>query len=181
MTPVAGSSPCTERDHSAQSRRYWYHNRGGCLGLRRFHRGESSTACLPQDSQPNGQPAFPAVLREPDGVLHASSHRRLKVREQDNRRVHQVDRRLLVDRQEPSFEVISTVRRRVGHPVRRPHRSLARRKERRLHRGGVSAVLPRVRRHQHAAAKPLCPNARAGLCALWFGACSQVEHFSSSM
>ena len=76
MAPVTGSSPYTELGCSTQARRHWHYIRGGCLGLRRLRRGESSTACSPQDIQLQGQPAFPAVLREPDGALHASSHRR---------------------------------------------------------------------------------------------------------
>ena len=70
--------------YSTQARRHWDHIRAGCPGLRRLRRGESSTASSPQNSQPQGQPAFPAVQREPDGALHAGGHRRLQLRQQDN-------------------------------------------------------------------------------------------------
>ena len=122
-----GHLHCTEPGYSTQARRYWYHIRGGCLGLPRLRRGKCSTACSLQDSQPQGQPAFPAVLRGSDGVLHATDGRRLHVRQQDNRRVHQVDRRLLVDQQKPSSSVASTVHWLDGHSFRRLHRSLVRR------------------------------------------------------
>ena len=91
------------------------------------------------------------------GGLHASGHRRLQIHQQDNRRVHQVDRRLLVDQQQPTSSVASTVRRFGGHPLRRPHHLLACRQGRRVHWGGVWAILLgdryylRVRRHQHTA------------------------------
>ena len=155
---MAGPSPCTELGYSAQAKRHWYGIRRGCLGLRRLRREESSTVCSPQDSQPQGQPAFLAVLRGPNGSLHASDHRRLQVCEHYNRQVHQVDRRLLLDQQEPSSLVALTVGRLDGHTRWWPHRSLARRQGRRVHRVEVSAVLlgdryyQRVRRQQHAAA-----------------------------
>ena len=72
----------------------------------------------------------------PDGILHAASgHSRLQVRHQNNRRAHQVDRRLLVDQQEPSFLVASTVRWLDGHSLWRPHRTLVRRQGWRVHQG----------------------------------------------
>ena len=71
MAPAAGSSSCTEPGYSTQARCHWHHIRGGCLGLRRLHRGQSSTACLPQDSQTQGLLAFSAMLRGPDGALYA--------------------------------------------------------------------------------------------------------------
>ena len=94
----------------------------------------------------------------PDGPLRASGHRWLQVRQQDNRRVHQVDRRLAVCQQESSSSVALPVHRLDGHSLRMSHRSLARRQGRCVHRGGVLAVLlgdryyPRVLRHQDAAA-----------------------------
>ena len=124
VATATGSSPCTEPEHSTQARQHWYHNRGGCLGLRCLHLGEGPISCSSQDRQPQGPPAFSAVLRGSDRVLYASGHKRLQVRQQGNRRVHQVDRRLLIDQQETSS---STVRRLDDHPLRRPHRSLARR------------------------------------------------------
>ena len=47
VAPAAGSSPCTEPGYSTQARRHWDRIRGGCVGLRRLRRGESSTACSP--------------------------------------------------------------------------------------------------------------------------------------
>ena len=101
MAPAAGPSPCIEPGYSTQERRHLYYIRGGFLRLRRLRRGKSSTGCPPQDNQP--QPAFPAVLRGPDGALHASGYNRLQVRQQGNRRVNPADRRLLADQQELSF------------------------------------------------------------------------------
>ena len=47
-----------------------------------------STACSPQNSQPQGQLAFPVVLRGPDRAFHSSGSRRPQVSQQ-GRRVHQ--------------------------------------------------------------------------------------------
>ena len=158
VVPAARSSPYTEPGYSTQARRYWYYIGGEFLGMQRLRHGEGSTACSLQDSQSQGQPVFPAVLRRPDGALYASGHWRLQIGQQGNRRVNQVDCRLLVDKQEQTYSVASTTPLSYGHPFRRPYRSLVRRRERLVHRGGVPAVLigdryyPRVRRYQNAAA-----------------------------
>ena len=110
-------------------------------------------------------------LRGPYGALHASGHRRLQVHKQGNRRVHEVDRRLLDDQQEPSSSAASTVRRLDDHSLRRPHRSSARRQRQSVHLQGVSAVLLgdryhlRVGHHQHATANR-CVRTRVS-CAPW--------------
>ena len=137
---------------------FWHHIQGVCLGLRYLRRGENSTACYLQDIKPQGQQDFLTVLQGSDGALHASGHRRLHVRQQYNRRIHHVDRHLLIRQQNASSSVASAVRRLDGRSNPWPIRSSAYRQGRRVHRGGVSIVLPgdryypSTRRYQYAAA-----------------------------
>ena len=159
MTTVAGPSPCTEPRYSTQAKRQRYHLRRSCfglrcLGLRCLRRGETSSACSSQDSQLQGQPGFPAVLRGPIGALHASGHRRLQVRQQDTLRVHQVDRRLFNHQQEPRSSVAS----RTSSTPGRSFGSIA-------WRPVLSKRLPLPTRRSKLA----CPNARGELRAPWFG------------
>ena len=104
------------------------------MALVSHSRGLSRTATFAPEGKLNRLLILRQLTTRSAGALYASGQRRLQVRQQDNRRVHQVVHRLLVDQQEPSSSVVSTVRRLDAHSLRRPHRSLARRQERRVHR-----------------------------------------------